>query len=155
MFFICPDCGIEIILRNEFGDDIIFLTALGSVFDFEGNNYSQELDYFINQEDIGEIVVVNDSDCTFIINTINNYKKKHTIAEKELERLKTNHAEQFEPLEATQQQKLLASLNIYRQAYEITDIPSLSEKFADGKIDVKGLLYDRANHKFEQLKMKL
>lgn len=87
LYLICSDCHIENALRNEFSQDAYFLTALGVVFDFSEFDYAEGLDHFINREMISEIIIVNDTNCTFIKNTISKEDNHNTRAEHELEKL--------------------------------------------------------------------
>ncbi len=151
VYLICPDCHIEQALRNEFGQDAYFLTALGSVFDFSEFDYAEALNHFINREMISEIIIVNDTNCTFIKNTICKENNCNTKAEQELKKLQKNNAEKFAPLDTNKQKELLTKLNIYRQAYELLDVAAIGGKVDDGLISVSGLIYNRDNSRFERL----
>lgn len=155
LYLICPDCHIEHALRNAFGEDAYFLTALGSVFDFSDFAYAEELNHLVHQEMISEIVIVNDTNCTFIKNTVLKEKNYSTKVEKELGKLQENNSEQFALLKAERQKELLAKLNIYRQAYELLDVAFIGGKIENGVTSISGLIYDRGSSKFERLMLKL
>ena len=151
LFLICPDCHLEQTLRNEFGQEIYILTALGSVFDFSEFDYVETLHHFLNRERIAEIVLVNDVDCAFIRNAIYQENRYHTKAEQELSRLKKNNVEKFASLETNEQKKLLAKLNIYRQAYELLNAVFIGSEIDNRSIRTSGLICNRDKSKFEHL----
>jgi len=153
LYLMCPDCHIEVTIDNQFCHNITSLTALGSVFDFSDLGLRQELDSFIDREKISHVIIVNDPHCTFIKNTILNQGKGKTTAEKELKRLQASNHEEFALLDTNAQQELLAKLNIYRQAYELLDLPFIGNKINNGQITVSGLIYDRISKNFKTLRL--
>lgn len=155
LYLICPDCHLEYALRDTFSQDAYFLTALGAVFDFSKVDYVEVLNQFINREMISEIIIVNDINCTFIKNVIFRENNYNTRAEHELEKLKKNNAEKFFLLDTNKQKQLLAKLNIYRQAYELSDIDFMYGKINHKIISISGLIHDRDNASFERLNLKL
>lgn len=155
LYLICPDCHIEQPIRQKFGKNAYFLTALGSVFNISEFEYAEEINQFISAEKISEIIIVNDIQCTFICNTIEKDKNHETRAEIELEKLMANNQSNFNSLELNEQKKLLAKLNIYRQAYELLDVAFIGNKITDGIIGLSGLIYNRENSTFENIKLEL
>ncbi len=155
LYLICPDCHIEQVIRQKFGSDSYFLTALGAVFDMSGFEYANEVNQFINNETISEIVIVNDIHCTFICNTVEKGKNYGTRAENELEKLMNTNRSKFSSLELIEQKRLLARLNIYHQAHKLLDVAFIGNKITDGVIELSGLIYDRENSVFEKLKFEL
>jgi len=153
LYLICPDCHIEQSIRQTFGNDSYFLTALGTVFNMTEFEYAEEVNQFINNETISEIIIVNDIQCTFICNTINKDKNHDTRAERELEKLMTNNNSKFDSIEKIEQNKLLAKLNIYRQYYELLDVAFIGNKINDEIIKVSGLIYNRIDSSFEKLEL--
>tara|TARA_B110000503_G_scaffold113959_1_gene171177 strand:+ start:167 stop:529 length:363 start_codon:yes stop_codon:yes gene_type:complete len=115
--------------------------------------YAEEVNQFINNETISEIIIVNDIQCTFICNTINKDKNHDTIAERELEKLMTNNNSKFDSIGKVEQNKLLAKLNIYRQYYELLDVAFIGNKINDEIIKVSGLIYNRIDSSFEKLEL--
>lgn len=155
LYLICPDCDIEQALRAEFGQDLLFLTALGAVFDFSAYEAAASLDELLHQEAVVELVIVNDAHCTFIENTICKEQRTPTQAEQELARLQANNAEKFASLNNTEQQALLARLNVHRQAYELLDVAFVGGRISDGLVQVSGVVYDRSSARFEQVPLAL
>ncbi len=155
LYLICPDCHIEQAIRQKYGSDSYFLTALGSVFDISEFAYAEEVKQFINNQTISEIVIVNDVHCTFICNTIEKDKNYETNAERVLQQLMLNNSSSFNQSERSDQKRLLAKLNIYRQAYTLLDFAFIENKITDGIIDLSGLIYNRENAVFEELKLEL
>lgn len=155
LYLICPDCHIEQSIRQKFGNDSYFLTALGTVFDMSEFEYAEEVNQFVNNEEISEIVIVNDIQCTFISNTVKKDKNHETKAEKVLERLLKNNSSDFNSLGIMEQKRKLAKLNIYRQVHQLLDVTFIGNKINDGIIDISGLIYNREDATFEKLMIEL
>lgn len=155
LYLICPECHIEQAIREEFGNDIYFLTALGSIFEISEFEYAEDVNQLINSSTISEIVIVNDIHCTFITNIVYNRQNHGTDADKVLFDLKINNKENFEVLDVFNQQKYLANLNIYRQAYELMDVAFIGSKIEEGTIQLSGLIFNRETLEFEEVKLKL
>lgn len=132
-------------IRKKYGSD----TALGSSFDILEFEYAEEVNQFIKNETISKIVIVNDVHCTFISNTIVKDKNHKTKAEKVLQQLTLNSSFSFKQSEEDDPKRLLARLNIYRQA----DFAFIGNKITDGIIDLSGLIYNRKNSEFEKLEL--
>lgn len=155
LYLICPDCHIEQAIRQKFGSDAYFLTALGSVFDISEFEYAEEVNQFINNETISEIIIVNDIQCTFICNTVERDKNHETRAERKLEQLMADNDSKFNSISLEEQKQLLAKLNIYRQAHDLFNVAFIGNKIADGMIRLSGLIYNRDDSTFEKLELEL
>ena len=151
LFLVCPDCHIENTLRTEFGDDSYFLTALGSVFDFSNPDSAEAINQFIRREQISEIVIVNDTHCTFINNSVREKDNVDTKAELELRRLQKNNLEKFDCLNEDEKKKVLAKLNIHRQAYELVDIRLMGDETINESVTLTGLVYNRGTSSFDRI----
>jgi carbonic anhydrase len=151
LFFICPDCHLESTLVQKYGQDIYFLTALGSVFDLSDTSFIHDLDSLVERELISEIVIINDSCCTFLTNTVLPKAGYSTKVEEVLKKLFHHNADRFEYLKTDKKLELLAKLNTYRQLYEFFDVPLLGKKIEKGLINVRGLVYDRSNKTFNNV----
>lgn len=151
LFLICPECNIEHALRAQFGDDIYCMTSLGAVFDISSFANAEEANQMIAKETITKIFVVNDVECKFIRNTIYEDKYNWTVAESVLEIIHQENAAEFAPMDPTQQQKLLAKLNIQRQVRDLLEVAFIGNKIRDNYLKVTGLIYDRKDASFEKL----
>ncbi len=63
----------------------------------------EEVNQFINNETISEIVILNDIQYAFICNIVNKDKNHNTKAELELEKLQKSNATIFQSLNLSQQ----------------------------------------------------
>lgn len=151
LYLICPDCHIEQSIRQKYGSNSYFLTALGAVFDVSEFEYIEEVNRLINNKTISEIVIVNDIHCTFICNTIEKDKNHGTRAEEVLENLIVNNSFRFRKIGLIEQTRL----NIYRQGYDLLNVAFIGNKIVDRVIGLSGLIYNRKNSIFEKLKLEL
>lgn len=65
LFFICPDCCSEQTIKDLFGENVYFLTGLGTVFDFSDLEYSEYISSFIYSNEISEIYFATSDKCRF------------------------------------------------------------------------------------------
>ncbi len=151
LFLVCPDCFIEQTIRKHYGPDSFFLTALGSVFHIDSFEYAEEINSFLSGEGVLDIFVVNDIKCTFIQNTMTS-KNHQTKAEQKLAQLYLENYDEFEELDTDEDKaQKLALLNIERQVNELSETAFIGDKISDGRLTVKGLLYDRTQEMFKEL----
>lgn len=155
LYLTCPECYIENTLINEFGQDAYFLTALGTVFDLSEDNYTGTLNHFLTSDVVSEITIVNDKNCVFIKNTVCKEQNYTTTAERTLRKLYENNSERFSALDTHKQKTLLAELNIYRQAYELSDLDFIYTKMNQKVLHLNGLICDQRNATFERMDLKL
>ncbi len=155
LFLICPECYIENAIRDKYGVDSYFLTALGTVFNIDEFEYAEEVNQFITNKSIGTIYIVNDSSCTFIKNTIEGITNSNTQAERVLKSIINNNKKQFDGLSDKKQLMKLARLNTFRQAYELLNVAFIGNKIKDNLIILKGLIYDRANSHFSEFDIEI
>lgn len=153
LFLVCPDCFIEQTIRKHYGPDSFFLTALGSVFHINSFEYAEEINSFLSGEDVMDIYVVNDVQCTFIRNTMT-IQNHQTKAEQKLAQLYLDNLDDFEDFTSDEDKaKHLALLNIKRQAKDLSETAFLGSKIQDGSLRVKGLLYDRSKEEFKEISL--
>ena len=151
LFLICPDCYIEQPIRNEYGNNCFFLTALGTVFDLISFEYLEEINQFIVREKIKQVYLVNDTSCAFIKNAVEGKVKFDTKAEKTLLSMKSSSGDFNAISDENQKCCELAELNLNRLTYELTESAFLGQKIEDGEIQLKGLLFDRVSKQFREL----
>lgn len=144
LFLICPDCYIEPTIRKVYGDEIFFITALGTVFDIENFHYAEEVAQFISGADVMDIYIVNDVECSFIQSALQQKELYDTRAMHVLLDIVNRREEDISRLaNPDQQAAFVAKTNILRQAYELTEVAFIGNKILDHKINVKGLIFDR------------
>ncbi len=150
LFLICPDCYLEVPLRKIFGENSFFLTALGIAFDLDNFETLEEVNQFIMAENINEIVLVNDHQCTFVKSAIKNEIRFNTKAEKILIEI-ANSDEDIKSIEnETLKCKQISKVNLKRLAYELTESAFIGNKINDGEIVLKGIIFNRADNSIQE-----
>ena len=156
LFLICPDCHLEYFIREKYGDDVFFITALGAVFQFEDVNYTEVIRDFINRENITDIFIVNDTTCRFIKSVLERKKGFGTLSEEVMINLLIdNYSVIMHNKSLIEQQKSLAELNIRQQAKEIMKPEMFQQQIIQNKISIKGLITTKAEHKLIELSFNL
>ena len=72
LFLVCPFSCMENFISNKYGDDVFFITAMGTIFQYDETEYLETIKQFIDRENITEIFVVSDTSCRFINNALKN-----------------------------------------------------------------------------------
>jgi carbonic anhydrase len=153
LFFICPDCYLEQEVRQSFGEDCFFVTALGSVWSILGDDFWSGMDDFIAREQIGHIYIVNDTDCTFVGSALLLKPTTNTEAEKFLIELTTNP--KIDSIPNLKEKKVeLCKLNLQSSAQWCVQHSScMRQKLDNNEIILEGLLFDRKQRSFTSIKI--
>lgn len=138
LFLLCPLIHGEIYLKERFGNESFFLTALGSVFDFHNVAYADSLIHLLLQEDITEIFHVHDVESPFLRSVVDDEVTFGSGQNQFLSSIyKENHSE------IVQEPNKIASLALFHmkhQANLILQHPRLSSLIIENKIALQGLL---------------
>lgn len=156
LFLICPFSQLEHFIRERYGDDVFFITALGDVFEFEDANYAEVIRDFIKRENITDIFVVNDTSCRFIKRVLEKEKGFETFSEEVMINLLIdNYSVVMQTNSLIEQKKTLAELNIMRQVKEILSNELFLQQIVQNKISIKGLITAKAENKLIELNFNL
>lgn len=156
LFLVCPFSCMENFIRQKYGDDVFFITALGAVFQFEDVNYTEVLRDFIIRENITEITIVNDKSCRFIKSVLEKEKGFETFSEEVmLTLLIDNYSVIMHNKSLIEQTKALAELNIRRQVKEILANELFLQTIIQENVRIKGLITTKAENKLIELKFNL
>ncbi|MBL4592479.1 MAG: hypothetical protein JKX68_01535 [Flavobacteriales bacterium] len=155
LFLVCPDCYMEQPIREKFGENSFFLTALGTAFDLSEFKLMEEINQFIRREDVKEIYLVNDSQCTFIKSALANEVRFDTKAEKILLDICNSDDLIKDIRDQELKSKKISESNVYRLAYELMESAILGMKISEGEINLKGLIYNRKDKTFQTLRLDL
>ncbi len=152
LFFICPDCHLEHFIKEMYGDNVFFATALGAVFNFNDINYSKSLSDFMFRESITDIFIVNDTCCRFITNILENEESFESFSEDTLSKLLiSNYSIETDSKSVINKKKALAQLNVKRQIAEIMNDKLLLQQIIRAKIVIKGIISTKAEKKWIEL----
>lgn len=69
LFFVCPFSHTEHFIRSRFADGY-FITAPGSVFDFNDETLANEISAFLKLKEIEQIYIVCDVNCSITANLL-------------------------------------------------------------------------------------
>lgn len=156
LFLICPAAGLEPFIREKYGKDVLFLTALGGVFDFTKIDYLEAIAGFINREAITEIFVVNDTSCPFMESVLEKKEGYGTEAEQAfLHLLIDNYSHIMQKPTKTDKKKSLARLNVQQQALEILMNELFLQQIAGAEIALKGLVTSKKENKLMEVNVRL
>lgn len=156
LFLICPNGQMEHFIKDRFGEDAFFLTALGGVFNFQEVAYAEALADFIERESIAEVFIVNDTSCRFIESVLEKKKGYDTAAEQiMLHLLIDNYYTVMEEGSLLDKKKSLAKLNVRQQAFEMLSNELLLTSIVRSKVRLKGLVTTKAAGKIKEINVEL
>ncbi|TXK50060.1 hypothetical protein FVR03_05515 [Pontibacter qinzhouensis] len=156
LFLICPASQTESLIKEQYGQEVFFLTALGAVFNFQEINYVETLEDFLKREAIDEVIIVSDSSCPFIKSVLEQEKGFDTKAEQVLrDLLVDNYATVMAGDSLADKKKNMAKLNIQRQADDILSNELLLSPITQSQIRIKGLVTTKEKGQLEEVKLTL
>lgn len=156
LFLICPASRTESFIKEQYGQRVFFLTALGAVFNFQEINYVEALEHFLKREAIEEIFIVNDTSCPFMKSILEQEKGFETKAEQiMLDLLIENYSTIMAGTSLNDKKKNLAKLNIQRQALDILSNELLLSTISQSQIRLKGLITTKEKGQLEEVKLNL
>lgn len=153
LFLLCPLGHGELYLKERFGNDSLFMTALGSVFDLDVHAFSESLIYLLLQEEITEIYHVHDIESPFL----------HAVVKKETTFNSSSHLflcslfeeNYFEIMQEPNKIAALALIHMKHQANLFLEHPRLSSIIVENKIGIHGLLSQISKKKSIQFDLKM
>jgi carbonic anhydrase len=154
LFLICPAAKVEPFLRQKYGENSFFLTALGAAFNLNEQVYAEELATFLEREAIEEVVVVNDTSCCFIHRVVAGQKGFGTYADEVLIELLLDHyVYVMESPSEIERKTRLAELNVQRQLVELLENDYIRQQGVMQQLAVKGLVTDRTAGKAREVQI--
>jgi len=141
LFLVCPDCHLENYIEINYGIDVLFLTALGAVFNFNEINYTEAVMDLIPREGISDIFVVNDTSCRFIKSILERENGFGTACETVIQNiLIDNYSAVMHGKSLPEKKKHLAELNVKRQVKEILTNELFLQRIIQNNVCIKGLV---------------
>ncbi|MEY4876295.1 MAG: hypothetical protein RL708_1444 [Bacteroidota bacterium] len=155
LFLVCPFSCMENFIRQKYGDDVFFITAMGTVFKLEEREYLETIKQFISRENITEIFVVSDTSCRFIKNVLKNEINSGSHSETVIQNLlRDNYALVMNEKTIEQQQIKLAQLIVNYQAEELKKTNCLQQQILQNKILIRELVTSKNSNQIIQLTIK-
>ena len=154
LFLICPGSQLEAFIKEEYGPNAYFLTALGTVFNFQEIKYVEALGDLLQREAIEEIFIVVDTSCRFMNSILQQQKGFGTKAEQALlDLFIDNYSTIMAGASELDRKKNLAKLNIQRQALDILSHEMLLSAITHPQISLKGLITTKGKGKLEEVEL--
>ena len=155
LFLVCPFSCLENFIREKYGKDVFFITAMGTIFQFEGEEYLESIKRFIDRENITAIFVVSDTSCRFINNALKNEIGFGSYSETVIQKLlKENYALVMNEKIIEQQQIKLAELIVNYQASELKKSECFQQEIILKKILIRELVTSKKTNQIIQLTIK-
>lgn len=142
---------MEIFIRQNFGNDVFFMTSMATVVQFNSEDISA-LELFIERENINEIIIVNDTACRFINAALKNEKQFGSHAEKIIKKIVLeNNVALYKITSEEEKRKLIAKAIINNQLHEMVKHNTIFSKISINKITVKGIITTKSINEIIEL----
>lgn len=147
LFLVCPFSNMEHFIRQKFGQEAFFLTAMAGQSQFHELRYTEAVLELIDREEIAELYLVQDTSCRFMNGLLDAEPIHGSIAENKLEQLLVEHyAEIKAHTTRTLQLKKFAAINLRAQLREIGANAFLNSWMARNRLEIKGLITTKAEN---------
>lgn len=149
LFFICQECQVEHYLRQTFGDNCYFATALGGTFGILNKEYWEDIEKFIERIKITNVYFVCDINCRFIEIAATEKKPSFdTRAEKYLFSVKKNNPTLYFSHDIHKKKEMLCSDNIKHSIKSWLKSSKVILKYLNNNdVILDALLIDNNRHK--------
>ena len=152
LYLVCPFSQMEGFITREIYSDAYFITGMAARLCLDDDYNTEVIRYFIEKEEICELVIVNDTGCRIIHEVLTNSIKSPSPASDALKKLVSDFREVFSPGNPVEKKKqLLAKLNVNDHCRELKDNKILKTLFLKEKVKISGLLTNKAGHYYEPL----
>ncbi|MGB3180996.1 MAG: carbonic anhydrase [Cyclobacteriaceae bacterium] len=144
LFFICPECFLENTIRENFDGHHYFLTSLGTVIRKPSYDYATVISKMCEREKIEEICVIQDSQCTFIKDSVSSKYACDCSETSFIHNLFQDNLHQFSSkMDIHTVRETLASINVEHQLSTLEETTVLKEMISSGKIALKGFVLNQ------------
>lgn len=151
LFLVCPFSCMENFIREKYGDDVFFMTAMGAVLRFDSEEISA-IKLFIEREKIREIIIASDTSCRFINGILKNEKEFGSHAETQIKNIVLENKNALAKANSeVEKQKIIANALIKNQAQEICSPDFFLSEIFINKIAVKGIITTKSKNEIIEL----
>jgi hypothetical protein len=152
LYLVCPIGFSESYIQRKFGMHHYFLTALGSVFQFQEVRFIEAVADFLRKGQVEEINLVHNLDCPLKKKIIGHSQELDSRAEKQLFDLYIDHYDRINRCESEREKvRELALLHMERFIPTLAGHPLLARVIAEEGIRMNGMLIDTQAQKIEYL----
>lgn len=152
LFLVCPFSSMENFIRQNYGDDVFYITAMAGIFQCNEKEWIEEIKYFISSENINEIFIVSDISCRFINAALNKEKTNGYYSERVIQKLVEDNYDLIMENKAIHEQQIkLAELIVKHQATELKNPNCLQQQIIQSNISIKELITSKAENKITEL----
>lgn len=140
LFVVCPECHVEHLIEEAFGQDILFISALGGEYLYSSIEEYEEVSQLIDQEKVNHIYIVNACSCTFLDSVVSGNHFKNTSVEQTLNNLYFDHIEDLLPIDDHSEKiRVLSELFMKTQGQRLLNSPFLGSKIESGDLQFDGI----------------
>ena len=153
LLLVCPFSMMENFIRERYGEDVFFITAMAAILHFNGEEISA-IKKFIEREKIQEIIIASDTSCRFINGALKNEKEFGSYAEIIIKKIILQNREALTKTNSEAgKQKIIATSIVKNQAEEIFSPDLFLSEILKDKITVRGIITTKSNNKIIEINL--
>ena len=151
LLLVCPFSMMENFIRERYGDDVFFITAMAAVLHFDGEEISA-IKKYIKKEKIQKIIIASDTSCRFINRALKNEKELGSYSETIINKIiLQNRAALTKTNSEEEKQKIIANSIVKNQVQEICNPDLFLSEILKNKIAVMGIITTKSNNELTEL----
>lgn len=155
LFILCPFSKMEPFIRKHFGELIYCMTFAGTDFYQDTDQKIEDIQHFVKQEEITDIILVNDLDCPFLSGIIHNKDRSGWHFENILQDLfLSQYINVFKDKSKLMRQIKLSEMYILYQAQKLTKELAKRKKPGENPLNIKALMTCRSQDLLKELPLK-
>lgn len=145
LYFICPFSQLEPYLREQFGQDHLFATAMAGIPPLQDPQYCLEIASIIRRNRVKEIVMVNDIECRFLQGVLQRDNVGDTPCVNQLRQLYSEFLLEILVRGTSEKQaKCFAVINLVEQSRRLVQCKVLGPLIEAQGIQLKGMVTNRS-----------
>ena len=138
---------METFIKEHIDEEAYFITGMAGRLCFDHEINTQVILYFIQLENIEEIIIVNDVNCRFMEEVLNDKITQLNPATIIYRKLISDYKEVFPKIKSPEERRhLLARLNIKDHFPEIKNNTVLRPLFTKNRIKLRGIVTNRLSN---------
>lgn len=144
---------MEGFLRQEYGDDVFFITGMATVLHVDEEVVSV-IKLFIEKNSIQEIIIASDTSCRFIKGFLKSENQFGSYAEMQIKNIMLDNNDTLSKTTSeAEKQKIIATSIVKKQAQEICRPNLLLSEILKNKINIKGIITTKSKNEIIELNL--
>ena len=150
LFLVCPFSCMEIYIRQKFGDNVFFISAMAAVLRFDRDDISA-IKQFIEREKIQKILIAGDTSCRFINGVLKNEKGFESYGESLIKNIVLENKDTLsKACSELEKQKIITKSLIVNQLQEICSPDYFLSEILHNGLRIGGIITTKSRNELTE-----